>query len=108
MFAALAGVAAGLVHVLSGPDHLAAVAPLAAETDRPQWRTGFQWGLGHTAGVIAIGLLLIAFREVLPIEAISRHSERSVGLVLLGVGLWGVTRARSPRPHRHAFIGSGP
>lgn len=27
MFALVAGLAAGLVHVLSGPDHLAAVAP---------------------------------------------------------------------------------
>ncbi len=31
MFAALAGLTAGFFHVLAGPDHLAAVAPLAAE-----------------------------------------------------------------------------
>ena len=62
MFAVLAGLAAGLVHVLSGPDHLAAVAPLAADADRSQWRAGLQWGLGHTAGVMVIGLLLISVR----------------------------------------------
>ncbi len=103
MFAALAGLAAGLVHVLSGPDHLAAVAPLVVDRDRPQWRVGLQWGLGHTAGVIVIGLLLIPFRELLPIEAISAYSERIVGVVLLGVGLWGLAGARAPRPHPHAI-----
>ena len=64
MFAFFAGLAAGLLHVFSGPDHLAAVAPLAAdERSRPQWRAGLQWGLGHTVGVLLIaGLLLLASR----------------------------------------------
>src|SRR5687767_3770662 len=101
MFAALAGVAAGLVHVVFGPDHLAAVAPLAASRERQPWRTGLQWGLGHTAGVLLVGLLLTAFRAVLPIEAISQYSERIVGIALLGLGVWGVGRARSARVHSH-------
>lgn len=106
MFAAFAGLAVGLVHVLSGPDHLAAVAPLAADHRRPQWRAGFQWGLGHTAGVMMIGLLLIAFRALLPLDTISTYSERIVGVVLLGVGVWGVVRARWPRSHTHASAGA--
>ena len=101
MFAVLAGLATGLVHVFSGPDHFAAVAPLAADRDRPPWRAGLQWGLGHTAGVLVIGLLLISFRQLLPIDAISRYSERLVGVALLVVGAWGFIRARSPQPHVH-------
>ena len=106
MFAALAGLATGLVHVLSGPDHLAAVAPLSADRDRLQWRAGLQWGLGHTAGVLVIGLLLITFRQLLPIETISAYSERTVGVALLLVGVWGLARARTPRPHVHAAAGA--
>ncbi len=34
---ALSGLAAGFIHVLSGPDHLAAVAPLGEMT--PSWLT---------------------------------------------------------------------
>jgi hypothetical protein len=102
MFAAFAGLAAGLIHVLSGPDHLAAVAPLAADRVASRWRAGLQWGLGHTAGVLAVGLLLISFRGFLPIEDISAYSERLVGLALLGVGVWGLVQARHPRPHVHA------
>ncbi|MBA3268868.1 MAG: High-affinity nickel transporter [Acidobacteria bacterium] len=102
MFPLLAGLAAGLVHVVSGPDHLAAVAPLAADPDRPQWRAGFQWGLGHTAGVLVVGLLLIWLRPLLPIDAISIYSERIVGVVLVCIGAWGVARARWPQRHVHA------
>lgn len=101
MFSLLAGLAAGLVHVLSGPDHLAAVAPIAADRTQPQWRAGLQWGLGHTAGVMLIGLLLLAFREVLPLDAISAFSERLVGVALLAIGVWGAHRARRLQLHRH-------
>lgn len=105
MFAAFAGLAAGLLHVLAGPDHLAAVAPLAADERRPQWRVGLQWGLGHTAGVLLIGLLLLVFRQTLAIDAISAYSERVVGLALLAIGLWGLRRARQPHAHSHTGAG---
>jgi hypothetical protein len=101
MFAALAGLTTGLVHVLAGPDHLAAVAPLAADETHPQWKAGMLWGLGHTAGVSVVGALLLAFRGLLPIAAISDWSERIVGLALIAVGVWGVRRARRLQVHRH-------
>lgn len=106
MLAALAGLAAGLIHVVSGPDHLAAVAPLAADPHRAAWRAGLQWGLGHTAGVLVIGLLLIAFRHLLPIDRISGVGERLVGVALLVVAIWAFARARSERPHVHAAAGA--
>ena len=105
MFAAIAGFSAGLIHVLSGPDHLAAVAPFAAHQDRGQWRAGFRWGLGHTIGVLLIGLLLVTIGGVLPIHAISAYSERVVGLMLIAVAIWAFIRARSRR-HQHAAAGA--
>ncbi len=108
LFALIAGLTAGLMHVLSGPDHLVAVAPLAAEGEQPQWQAGFRWGLGHTAGVLAVGALLLAFRELLPIEQLSAYSERIVGLALIGVGVWGAYRAARlsvhARQHRHPHV----
>jgi hypothetical protein len=109
MFAFFAGLAAGLLHVFSGPDHLAAVAPLAADTDRSQWRTGLQWGIGHTIGVLLIAALLLLIREQLPLEAIAAHSERLVGAALIVVGGWGVWKASRSgfRPHSHAGASFG-
>jgi hypothetical protein len=102
MFAFFAGLAAGLLHVFSGPDHLAAVAPLALseETGRESsglrvegWRTGLQWGVGHTAGVVLIAALLLLLREQLPLDAISAYSERIVGVALIAVGAWRIRGA---------------
>lgn len=101
VLALLAGLVAGFFHVLAGPDHLAAVAPIVADDNRVAWRAGLSWGLGHTAGVLLVGLLLVAFRELLPIAALSAWSERLVGVALITVGLWGLWRARVPHTHQH-------
>jgi hypothetical protein len=102
MLALVAGLAAGFFHVLSGPDHLAAVAPLAIDRARASWRAGLTWGLGHTAGVVLVGGLLLVFRDLLPVEALSAGSDRLVGAALVGVGAWGLWRARAAHAHVHA------
>ena len=107
MLAVLTGMLLGAWHVVSGPDHLAAVAPLAAHCGRPRAsaRVGLAWGLGHAGGVWLVGLLLLAIGSALPLDALGRWSEIVVGLALLGVGAWGLWRARrgeSGNPgHRH-------
>jgi hypothetical protein len=120
MIALFAGLAAGLLHVFSGPDHLAAIAPLALseKTSRDSrglrveaWRTGLQWGFGHTAGVLLIATLLLLLKEQLPLDAISAYSERIVGLSLIGVGAWGIWKATraviTPHSHRGASFAMG-
>lgn len=89
----MAGLIAGVVHVLSGPDHLAAVAPLAVSKGRAGWRAGLQWGVGHCIGVGIVGLFALCLRDLIPITFISSWSERVVGLILLAIGLWGLLRA---------------
>jgi hypothetical protein len=107
MFIVLTGALAGLFHVLSGPDHLAAVAPLAVQDGRRGWLSGWTWGLGHASGVVVVALLAIALRDLLPpIDAISAWSERLVGVALIGIGLWALRRSMriQPRPHRHGDV----
>jgi hypothetical protein len=101
-----AGLLAGLVHALSGPDHLAAVAPLVLGGQGRRWWMGLFWGIGHSLGVWAVGLLALALRGVFPVESLSSWSERMVGAVLIGLGLWGLHRAFASRlgrrhPHSH-------
>lgn len=110
VMAALAGLLAGLVHALSGPDHLSAVAPLVIGEPRRRWRVGLLWGIGHSLGVWAVGLLALALRGILPVDRLSSWSERLVGAVLIGVGLWGLRRAflaRLPHAHVHEEPPSG-
>ena len=101
MLSILAGFAAGAGHVLAGPDHLGAVGPLAARSPQNAWKSGLRWGLGHTAGVLIVGVLFLALREVLPIDLISGWSERLVGVVLIAIGAWGLRTALGRRLHVH-------
>lgn len=99
--AILGGFAAGSIHVLAGPDHLAAVAPLAAEREKHPWKAGLLWGAGHAAGVIVVGGAALLLREVIPIERLSGLGERVVGVVLIGIGVWALVQAARHRVHVH-------
>jgi len=46
-------------------------------------------------------------RELLPLEALSSWGERLVGVVLIGIGLWGFRRALGLRVHVHAHKHDG-
>ena len=107
MLIAVTGAAAGLFHVLSGPDHLAAVAPLAVTDGRRSWLAGWTWGLGHASGVVVVALLAVALRDILPpIEAISTWGERLVGVALIAIGCWAIRRWMriGTEPHRHGAM----
>ena len=95
------GLVAGSLHVISGPDHLAALAPIAATDGRRAKRLGALWGLGHGLGVCALGCLGLYARSWLDVEWLSAWSEFVVGIVLIFVGLWAMRRAFSFTIHTH-------
>ncbi len=102
----LLGFFAALFHVLSGPDHLAAVTPLVLEKKSKYWKIGIGWGLGHVLGMLLIGLLFYFFKNRIPVEYISKNSEKFVGFMLIGIGLWAVYRTKQSQkklayPHFH-------
>src|SRR5688500_10966082 len=104
MLTAITGaLVSGLAHVLSGPDHLAAVAPLAAADRRRGWLAGWTWGVGHTAGVVFVAVLAIVLRDLLPpLDVLSAWSERIVGVALIGIGLWALRRSLRIEASTHA------
>lgn len=103
MLIAVTGALAGLFHVLSGPDHLAAVGPLALDSRRRGWLAGWTWGIGHASGVVLVATLAILLRDLLPsLDRISAWSDRLVGAALIAVGLWALRRSARVQPARHA------
>lgn len=99
--ASMAGLIAGFVHALSGPDHVAAIAPLAANCRSRAWAIGLRWGIGHSIGAMIIGLSALFAQNLLHIEMFSSFSEKIVGLMLIGIGLWGYNKACSIHIHDH-------
>ncbi len=99
------GFGIAFIHVLSGPDHLAAVTPLVLETKYRHWKVGLLWGLGHVLGMSFIGLLFLFFKELIPIEKISMYSEQLVGGVLILLGIWTIYKIKfHPKTHNHPHI----
>ena len=103
----VAGLAAGALHVWSGPDHLAAVAPLAVRGRRRSWAVGMRWGIGHSAGVAAVALFLVWARDLVSPELLSEWGERLVGVMLVGIGLWGLRTAFRAHVHEHRHAHDG-
>ena len=75
MTLAFAGLVAGVVHVLSGPDHLAAIAPFAVADTGSQLEDRSPMGTRPRAGVLGVGLLVLLSRHALPIEACLRGAR---------------------------------
>ena len=113
----LLGLMVGLRHAFE-PDHLTAVATLAAETRdaRRGAALGALWGLGHTLSLVIVGAVLIAVGEVLPARlAVAFELAVSGVLVALGVRAlvqaWRQGHVGAIHSHRHggaAHIHVGP
>ncbi|NOR29455.1 MAG: hypothetical protein GQ540_13110 [Lutibacter sp.] len=106
-FPLFAGIIAAMLHVISGPDHLAAVTPFAIESKKKAWKVGLFWGIGHLFGMLSIGVLFLLFKDLIPIEKISEHSEKLVGVILILLGVWIFIRIfKDEKNHKHTHIHS--
>jgi ABC-type nickel/cobalt efflux system permease component RcnA len=105
MLTFLTGFAASIAHVATGPDHLAAVTPLAIDSRKKSWFIGLSWGFGHTVGMLLIGLLFVLFKEFIPVDAIAAYSDRAVGILLICIGTWAGIRIFLK--HRHGNLPHG-
>lgn len=110
-FPLFAGIIAAILHVISGPDHLAAVTPFAIESKKKAWKVGLFWGIGHLLGMLSIGVLFLAFKELIPIEKISMHSEKMVGVILIALALWiffKIFKDEKQHTHTHVHVEANP
>ncbi|KAM7260133.1 hypothetical protein ACFE04_015874 [Oxalis oulophora] len=88
------GFLAGCLHTLSGPDHLAALAPLSIGRTRVESAmVGALWGCGHDAGQVIFGLIFLLLKDRLQIEIIRTWGSRVVGFTLMIIGAMGIKEA---------------
>jgi ABC-type nickel/cobalt efflux system permease component RcnA len=77
----------GVRHALD-LDHLAAVSTIVGERRglRGSSLVGALWGLGHTAALLVVAALVVAFRTEIP-PAVAHGLELAVALMLIGLGV---------------------
>ncbi|MGH2567515.1 MAG: sulfite exporter TauE/SafE family protein [Bacteroidota bacterium] len=88
-----AGLTLGCIHAFDA-DHLVAVTAFASKPSsgkrldgRAAARFGLLWGLGHTATLLVLGTLSIAFRFIIP-PMVESIAEVAVGILLISIGVW--------------------
>ena len=96
------GVLLGLRHSLD-PDHVVAVSTIVSEYRNPlkSFWVGASWGLGHTATLFVIGVVIIALRLTIP-DRMALLLEFLVGIMLVGLGAQVVYSFRKKKVHQHA------
>ena len=110
VFALLAlGLVFGLKHATE-VDHVVAVSTIASE-HRSILRSalvGGLWGLGHTASLIMVGVVVLVFRVAIP-QRVANWLEFGVALMIIALGVLAITRVLRKRAdihlHRHSHDG---
>jgi cytochrome c biogenesis protein CcdA len=100
----------GLRHALD-PDHVVAVSTIVSEHKSIARSSivGTFWGLGHTASLLAVGLVVIMQKSLIP-ERVALWMEMCVAAMLIALGanvLWRVASERRLRLHAHEHSHDG-
>ena len=98
----LTGILAGFVHVVSGADHLIAMAPSAINNPQKALKNSFSWGLGHSSGVLLLTFLAIFIKDITPLNKFSNFAEFLVGISLLIVGVFAIKSSFQLSIHSHS------
>lgn len=98
MLVFFSGLLAGSLHVVSGPDHVAAIAPLSLRTPQGGSALGAVWGLGHGGGVALWVTGAAVLRAGWGYELPSAVLEAVVGVALMALGAVSYLRAST---HEH-------
>ena len=98
----LTGMVAGFVHVVSGADHLIAMAPAAINNPQKALKNSFSWGLGHSSGVLLLAFLAIFIKDITSLNKFSNIAEFLVGISLLIIGLFAIKNSFQLSMHYHS------
>jgi ABC-type nickel/cobalt efflux system permease component RcnA len=103
------GLVFGLKHATE-VDHVVAVSTIVSE-HRSVLRSalvGCLWGIGHTASLVIVGVLVLVFRIAIP-PPVANWLEFGVALMIIGLGIMAVVRVLRRRAdvhlHRHSHDG---
>jgi hypothetical protein len=101
------GILAGFIHVVSGADHLIAMAPSSITSPKIAARNSISWGLGHSSGVIILAFLAIFIKDIAPLSKFSNFAEFLVGISLLVVGVFAIRNSLHLNIHSHSHKHNG-
>lgn len=97
----LLGLALGFKHATE-PDHVVAISTISSGTEKlsKAARIGTVWGIGHTATLLVLGMVLLALKLELS-AGFMMTSEALVGVMIILLGTYNVVKFRTKKVHAH-------
>lgn len=97
---------AGLEHAFEA-DHLLAVNSLVTNRSnfKESVKDGVYWGIGHTLTIFVVAVLMIGFKVVVS-ELVFNYLEATVGLMLVSLGTYRLSKLFKKNTHSHTYIHS--
>ena len=101
MFKIFLTIYAGLEHAFEA-DHLLAVNTLVSHREnlKQSLKDGIFWGIGHTTTIFLVGILMIGFKLNIG-ENIFKNFEAGVGIMLIFLGIYRMSKLYFPKEHTH-------
>ncbi|GLE05330.1 hypothetical protein PINS_up014343 [Pythium insidiosum] len=88
------GLSLGVLHVVSGPDHLSALVALSSGRSLQAFALGAQWGVGHSLGILLIAVICVSLGHELELGAFRVVCHYIVGVFLVLLGGWTLYHAK--------------
>lgn len=97
---------AGLEHAFEA-DHLLAVNNLVTNRNKMNQavKDGIYWGVGHTLTIFTVGVLMIGFKVAVS-EHVFSYLEATVGLMLIFLGMYRLSKLFKKNTHSHTYTHS--
>lgn len=94
---------AGLEHAFEA-DHLLAVNSLVTNRNnlKESVKDGIYWGIGHTLTIFVVAVLMIGFKVSVS-EHIFSYLEATVGLMLVFLGIYRLSKLFKKKTHSHTY-----
>lgn len=92
------GLLLGIIHVITGPDHLSALIVLSAGSSWRSFQLGMRWGCGHSVGLIVVTAVFLAVNMQFDVDKFGTYCDFCVGLLMIALGCWSFNHYWKIRP----------
>ncbi|GLE05331.1 hypothetical protein PINS_up014344 [Pythium insidiosum] len=94
------GIFLGIVHVLTGPDHLSALAAMTANSSWKAFSLGVRWGCGHSLGLIIMAIIFFAAGRSFDLDHVGTYCNYIVGVFMIALGVWTLFQVKRQRKEK--------